>query len=89
MRRLALLGAAEGPWIDISRVRRPAIRVTGLAEKDSIEVRLELKDRVRLQLHFFGSKDHSLSDFGAIGWLAIRTEGPKRDLICEVIEQAA
>lgn len=29
-RRLALIGCCEGPWVDISRVLEPVIRVSGL-----------------------------------------------------------
>lgn len=89
MRRLALLGAAKGPWVDISRVRRPALKVTGLPEKDYILVKLQLADRSVIEVSFRGCKEHSLLDLGPIGWLSVNTEKPIRDLICEVIEQVA
>lgn len=40
MRRLALLGASEGPTVDISRLRHAALDVTGLPQGAEITVNL-------------------------------------------------
>lgn len=39
-RRLALLGATSGPWVDISRLRHAALDVTGLPEGAVVTVML-------------------------------------------------
>lgn len=93
MRRLALLGAAEGPWIDISRVRRPTVRVTGLKDRP-VHGRLKLLSGKIADLQLFKNGDHNLAVFYAEAtpqWLQLFMPDQKRepDLICEVVEQVA
>ena len=47
MARLALLGAAVGPWVDISRINRPRLRVLGLPYDAELVVRFIEPDDAR------------------------------------------
>lgn len=79
--RLALLGSEEGPWIDISRVPNPALRVTGLPIGGSVKGHLKIGERnVEICL-----RENGILNFERGHWLKVRTDSPCRSLICEVI----
>lgn len=91
MRRLALLGAAKGPWIDISRVQRPTFRVTGLKE-NPVCANIRYVSGLNGEMTIFRDGDHCLKpENGKATWIQFFMPNEKRepDLICEVVEQVA
>lgn len=78
-RRLALIGAGAGPWVDISRVPRPHLRIAGKLEG---EVLVEVR----------GEKDETLvfADTGEFplkpaSWLRACVSKRNSKVICEVV----
>ena len=40
--RLALMGASDGPWVDVSRVANPSLRVTNLPSGGLLTIQLKV-----------------------------------------------
>lgn len=90
--RLALIGCAAGPWVAISRVRRPAIRVVGLAVDAHVKGTLRMKSGEVRSFIIEKNGSHPLGVFeqgDRPEWLQLTTPNPTPGLICGVIEQAA
>lgn len=76
-RRLALIGCAEGPWVDISRVKRPLVRIRGL--KIGI---LQAIFHDSTVMSFDKDGDYNL---GACKWIRFLASTKQKSLVVEVL----
>lgn len=80
--RLALLGAAKGPWCSINLVKRPALRISG-SENALITVTLMYKEG-GMNYPLEGDGLHPLPGDNPI-WIQLECARPNPKLVCTVI----
>lgn len=85
IRRLALIGCASGPWIDVSRVRRPALRVTGL-KAGEVTCNYRTKSGGSGAMTVVEDGQQPLTD---PHWVQIEASSPTKSLICEIVDEQA
>jgi hypothetical protein len=85
MRRLALLGAAQGPCVSAKGIHRPHLKVTGLPEGGTVTAKIG--DEIELIIQENGV--HLLSET-ELQWVEVRCCVSKRHMtVCEIISVKA
>lgn len=94
MKRIALIGAAEGPWTAIKWVKEPVLRVSGLLEGSITVSLMSAKSSVPL-LHFIDTNGETkLTELAAtfatdLEWVRLTASHPTKSLICVVLPAKA
>jgi hypothetical protein len=81
--RLALIGCKNGPWIDISRIRRPILHVSGL-KKGILKVSIRHEGIDRKQDSFLVIEGNGNFAIPGLMWLKVEADEIQHGLICEV-----
>ncbi len=78
--RVVLIGQTDGPWVDVSRIRNPVLRISGL-QKGSVfaQVRL-IGDCKRVEMTQNG--EHSLHD---ADWVQVSASDAQKSLVCTIL----
>lgn len=85
-RRLALIGAALGPWIHTASVRAPFLKIDGLDQGSAIMLRVILSRTEDAVLCFTQNGLHELLEGK---WMQASCEPRSKSVICEVISKEA
>lgn len=80
--RLALLGGKSGPLIDFSRVRRPALQISGLCAGALVRVVIDAETTL-----VFASDGLHVIRRGS--WAQLFCDKPTKALVCVIVSQKA
>jgi hypothetical protein len=84
-RRLALIGATEGPWVATARLPRPTLRVRRLSAEHVISVEIRHADDSRTALSFNSDGDFPLEKGDFMKVSCSSTE--RHSAICEIYSE--
>jgi len=89
LRRLALIGAAEGPWVDVSRVASPKLRITGLQE-GTVSATICYADGETRVIHLYANGVHDLPGEAPVTCVRISCSAARpHQTICEIVARKA
>lgn len=83
-RRLALIGASEGPWVPIDRLLKPTLRIRGLQSSHEISL---LYHGLTVPLLFTEDGDYPIEQRGFVKLSCSAPDG--HGAICEIYSERA
>lgn len=86
-RRIALIGTNEGPWVDISRIKNPVLRVCKLPSHGKVVVTMKLSDGDSFFVALDANGDHSLP-VGSWAQVSVRN-CTQHFTVCEILSKKA
>jgi len=85
-KRVALLGTKKGPWVRLTHLRGPFLRISTLPEGTRVIAAVKKEGDADVVVDFLTDGDHDLPKGD---WLQLRCEGTHEQVICHVISRAA